>query len=96
MTRRASHAIAALAAVGLVVTVTPGDAHKPITSPYSYNDDVFPILRERCGRCHVSGGVLSRLVAISTEFFALDGLRLNASQMTSEMSEVPNPDFGGL
>ncbi len=57
MTRRASHVIAALAAVGLVVTVTPGDAHKPITSPYSYNDDVFPILRERCGRCHVSGGV---------------------------------------
>jgi hypothetical protein len=34
-----------------------GDAHKPITSPYTYNDDVFPILRDRCGRCHVPGGV---------------------------------------
>jgi hypothetical protein len=34
-----------------------GEAHKPITSPYTYNEDVFPILRERCGRCHVAGGV---------------------------------------
>jgi hypothetical protein len=48
---------AALAAMGFVLTVAPGDAHKPITSPYSYNDDIFPVLRERCGRCHVSGGV---------------------------------------
>jgi hypothetical protein len=36
---------------------TRGAAHKPITSPYTYNEDVFPILRDRCGRCHVSGGV---------------------------------------
>ena len=34
-----------------------GEAHKPITSPYTYNEDVFPILRDRCGRCHVPGGV---------------------------------------
>src|SRR4029453_16631316 len=33
------------------------EAHKPITSKYTYNDDVFPILRDRCGRCHVAGGV---------------------------------------
>ena len=33
------------------------EAHKPITSPYTYNDDVFPIVRDRCGRCHVAGGV---------------------------------------
>jgi hypothetical protein len=45
-----------LAAAALVST-TPGQAHKAITSKYTYNDDVFPILRERCGRCHVSGGV---------------------------------------
>ena len=25
-----------------------GQAHKPITSPFTYNDDVFPILRRRC------------------------------------------------
>jgi hypothetical protein len=34
-----------------------GHAHKPITSKYTYNDDVFPILRNRCARCHVTGGV---------------------------------------
>src|SRR5687768_9930262 len=33
------------------------EAHKPITSPYTFNEDVFPILRDRCGRCHVAGGV---------------------------------------
>ncbi len=33
------------------------EAHKPITSKYTYNDDVFPILRDRCASCHVTGGV---------------------------------------
>jgi hypothetical protein len=46
-----------LVTIGVVLNVAPGSAHKPITSPYTYNDDVFPILRDRCGRCHVSGGV---------------------------------------
>jgi hypothetical protein len=35
----------------------PGEAHKAITSKYTYNDDVFPILRDRCSQCHVPGGV---------------------------------------
>jgi len=34
-----------------------GQAHKAITSKYTYNDDVFPILRDKCSRCHVAGGV---------------------------------------
>lgn len=57
--RRASHVALALAfvALGVVLNVAPGSAHKPITSPYTYNDDVFPILRDRCGSCHVAGGV---------------------------------------
>ena len=42
---------------GLALTVERGEAHKPITSKYTYNDDVFPIVRDRCGRCHVTGGV---------------------------------------
>jgi len=45
---------AIFAAFALTVHV---DAHKAITSKYTYNDDVFPILRERCARCHVPGGV---------------------------------------
>lgn len=43
--------------LGLILTVEPGGAHKPITSPFTYNDDVFPILRDRCARCHVPDGV---------------------------------------
>ncbi|HEY3045204.1 MAG TPA: hypothetical protein VGJ39_14320, partial [Vicinamibacterales bacterium] len=52
-----------LAAVGGVVSwgvglgVERAEAHKPITSKYTYNEDVFPILRDRCGRCHVPDGV---------------------------------------
>jgi hypothetical protein len=48
----------ALAAMLVVALATErGEAHKPITSKYTYNDDVFPIFKERCARCHVPGGV---------------------------------------
>jgi hypothetical protein len=58
-TKRTTRAcLAAMAvAVAVLLNVERGGAHKPITSPYSYNDDVFPILRDQCGRCHVAGGV---------------------------------------
>ncbi len=45
----------ALGAVG--IAFQRGEAHKAITSKYTYNDDVFPILRDRCASCHVTGGV---------------------------------------
>lgn len=41
----------------LAIGIEHGEAHKPVTSKYTYNEDVFPILRNRCGRCHVDGGV---------------------------------------
>src|SRR3954451_24136637 len=50
----------ALGAVTLIVAFAiteRGQAHKAITSKYTYNDDVFPILRDKCSRCHVAGGV---------------------------------------
>ena len=50
-------ALLAVVTTLLVLSSARGDAHKPITSPYTYNEDVFPILRERCGQCHVAGGV---------------------------------------
>jgi hypothetical protein len=31
-------------------------AHKPVTSPFDYNNGVFPLLREHCGQCHAEGG----------------------------------------
>ena len=41
----------------LLAASRPGLAHKPITSPYTFNEDVQPILREHCVSCHVDGGV---------------------------------------
>ena len=46
-----------LVAAGVAIAIQPGEAHKAITSKYTYNDDVFPILRERCASCHVPGGI---------------------------------------
>ena len=54
---RAAHLITLTTALVVAVASSRGEAHKPITSPYTYNEDVFPILRDRCGRCHVAGGV---------------------------------------
>lgn len=48
---------AAVAFAAVAVAIQPGEAHKAITSKYTYNDDVFPIFRDRCASCHVSGGV---------------------------------------
>ena len=43
----------AIAATAMAVV----HAHKPITSKFTYNEHVFPIVRDRCSRCHVDGGV---------------------------------------
>ena len=52
----------AFAAVGLALGVAvslqvPGEAHKAITSKYMFNEDLFPLFRDHCGRCHVDGGI---------------------------------------
>src|SRR5688572_3937985 len=51
------------AAAAVMVTMTLAaaavwrvDAHKPITSPYTFTEDVLPILRDRCASCHSAGG----------------------------------------
>jgi hypothetical protein len=53
-------ALARVAVIGLaaalLVAIASVEAHKAVTSKYSYNDDVYPILRDKCGRCHVDGG----------------------------------------
>jgi len=53
---RPAHLIVLMVLVAALSSLT-GEAHKPITSPYTYNEDVFPILRDRCGHCHAPGGV---------------------------------------
>jgi hypothetical protein len=50
-------AVVAIVLVALLLGGRPGQAHKPITSPFTYNEDVFPIVRDRCGQCHLPGGI---------------------------------------
>ena len=33
------------------------DAHKPVTSKYTFTEDVYPIVKAHCGSCHVPGGI---------------------------------------
>jgi hypothetical protein len=57
--RRAArpYVIIALATVlFLAVADEHTDAHKPVTSKYEYNKDIFPLLRDHCASCHVKGG----------------------------------------
>jgi hypothetical protein len=50
--------VAVPAAIVLVVLTAPvGNAHIGITSKFTYNADVYPIFLNRCGRCHIEGGV---------------------------------------
>lgn len=58
MRPRASHVLGIAGGITLLaiagsVTI---DAHKAITSKFTYNDDIYPILKEKCGKCHVDGG----------------------------------------
>jgi hypothetical protein len=49
--------VSALVLACVALAIQPAGAHKAITSKYTYNDDVFPILRDRCASCHVTGGI---------------------------------------
>jgi len=39
-----------------MIAVERSAAHDPVTSKYDYNNDVLPLLRDHCGRCHFEGG----------------------------------------
>lgn len=49
------------AAIVLVIAVVyfapAGGAHGAITSRFTYNGEIYPIVLNRCSRCHVDGGV---------------------------------------
>src|SRR5688572_16921413 len=55
--RRSRSAWGAAAVALLLAAGWRVDAHKPITSPCTFTEDVLPILRDRCTACHVAGGV---------------------------------------
>jgi hypothetical protein len=50
-------AVSGIAVTVLALSTSRGEAHKPITSPFTFNEDVLPIFRAQCGGCHVDGGV---------------------------------------
>ena len=50
-------AIAAIATVIVAASHMRTEAHKPITSPFTFSDDVLPIVKARCASCHAPGGV---------------------------------------
>lgn len=54
--RRGAALVATAAALAAASTIHV-QAHKPITSRYTFNRDVLPIVREHCAPCHVDGGV---------------------------------------
>ena len=49
----------ALLAVALMVGTwsISSEAHKPITSPFTFSEDVLPIVKAQCASCHSPGGV---------------------------------------
>src|SRR5580765_3206693 len=46
-----------VAALLAVAAIAPVNAHKPVTSKYTFSEDVYPIVKDRCGGCHVTGGI---------------------------------------
>lgn len=46
-----------LSAAGALLAAVPCLAHKPTTTKFTYHRDVFPILRDKCGSCHHTGGI---------------------------------------
>ena len=53
--RQGAVAIALLIIVG--VWSIRSEAHKPITSPFTFSEDVLPIVKAQCAECHSPGGV---------------------------------------
>ncbi len=46
-----------LALTLVAVTGSVPRGHTPISSRWNYNEHLFPIFRDRCGACHVEGGI---------------------------------------
>lgn len=47
----------AAAALFALLFAHAGEAHKGVTSRFTYNTEVYPVFLNRCGRCHIDGGV---------------------------------------
>ena len=90
MTRAAVGGVAAL--VVWALSTLPGAAHKGVTSKFTYNAEVYPIFLNRCGRCHVEGGVgPMSLVKYEDAFPWAESLRTEL--LAAASGEESAPDF---
>jgi len=92
---RVSPALTAAVAVAVIALAsTRSDAHKPVTSPYTFAEDVLPIVREKCGACHTAGGVAP--MSLLTHAGAVPwGESIRAELMTGHMPpwQVDGPSW---
>jgi hypothetical protein len=65
------------------------DAHKPVTSKYTYWDDVYPIVKEHCGSCHAPGGIAPM------SLLTYDGARPWAESIRLEVTTGHMPPWFG-
>jgi hypothetical protein len=95
MTRRSRLAgVCGLIILGAIVATSNGEAHKPITSKYTYNEDVFPIVRDRCGRCHVDAGIAPMSLMTYAESVPW-GESIKSELMAGHMPPWPDEDEVG-
>ena len=88
--------LSGLVLASLTLATGRGEAHKPITSKYTYNDDVFPIFRDRCSRCHVTGGVAPMSLMTYEEAFPW-AESIRAELVTAHMPPAnPEEGFGSI
>lgn len=72
------------------------DAHKPVTSKYSYTQDVQPIFRDKCGTCHRPGGVAPMSLLTYEEAFPW-AESIRAELIAGHMPPAPaDPTFGAI
>ncbi len=82
--------LSALVTIALLTSAV--QAHKAVTSRFTYNADVFPIFLSRCGRCHVGGGVgPMSLVTYREAFPWAESLRI---ELLAAGAAQPQGDIG--
>jgi len=84
------------AAAILVTAAYRVEAHKPVTSKYTYTRDVLPIVRDKCATCHRPGGVAPMsLLTYEAAFPWAESIR--AEIIAGHMPPAPaDPTFGRI
>jgi hypothetical protein len=83
-------------AAALVAASAPIAAHKPVTSKYTYYQDVLPIVREKCATCHRPEGIAPMSLMTYEEAFPW-AESIRAELIAGRMPPAPaDPTFGAV